>query len=115
MGTTAHQATFHLPSIDDEDPSIKAVDMWRILNRVYLSIAKSEEKACIETSDREAAFDSCVEAADDALSIIPRTWRGVHNFLDMMLDEFMSDDAQRLSTGLETLAASLRILVPIGR
>jgi len=113
MGTTAHQATFHPPAIDEEDTSINAVDMWRILNRVYLSIAEAEEKAGIETSDREIAFDSCVEAADHALSIVPRTWRGVHNFLDMMLDEFMSGDAERLSMGLETLTASLRMLVPI--
>lgn len=114
MGTTAHQTTFRPPSIEVEDPSVKAVDMWRILNRVYLSIAESEEKAGIETPDREIAFDACVEAADEALSIVPCTWRGVHNFLDMMLDEFMSGDAERLSIGLGTLTVSLRMLVPIG-
>jgi hypothetical protein len=100
--------------IKEEDPSLTAIETWRSLNRNYLLLADAELAAgnCDESPARDAAFDASEAAGNYAILIAPRTWDGVHAFLDMMLDDFMHEDAERLETGIRTLATAIRTLAP---
>lgn len=86
-----------------------------MLNRNYLLLADAELAAgCIDESPaREAAFDASEAAGDYAILVVPRTWEGVHALLDMMLDDFMQEDAEKLETGIRTLSTAIRKLVPM--
>lgn len=96
-----------------EDKSISAVNLWRIINRAYLSMQINEGTTLYNESDCDSTYDKNVILADEALIIIPTTWMGVHNFITMLLDDFMSDDAERLLIRIKTLSTALQRLAPI--
>ncbi len=96
-----------------EDKSISAVNLWRIINRTYLSMQINEGTPLYNQEDCDSIFEKNVNLADEALVTIPTTWMGVHNFLTMLLDDFMADDAERLLIGIKTLSTSLQRLAPI--
>ncbi|MEI5666906.1 hypothetical protein WBO78_18300 [Bosea sp. CCNWLW174] len=85
-----------------------------MLNRNYLLLADAELAAgrVDESRARDAAFDASEAAGNYAILVVPRTWEGVHALLDMMLDDFMHDDAERLETGIKTVATAIRMLTP---
>lgn len=96
-----------------EDKSIIAVNLWRIINRAYLNIQINEGTELYNEQYSDYTYDKNVILADEALVIIPTTWIGVHNFITMLLDDFMSDDAERLLIGIKTLSTALQRLAPI--
>lgn len=102
-----NQATLH------DDNSVIAVNLWRIINRTYLNIQINEGTPLYNESYCDSIFEKNVNLADEALIIIPTTWMGVHNFLTMLLDDFMADDAERLLIGIKTLSTALQNLAPI--
>jgi hypothetical protein len=96
-----------------EDKSIPAVNLWRIVNRTYLSLQINEGTPIYNENDCDSIFEKNVNLTDEALVVVPTTWMGVHNFLTMLLDDFMADDAERLLTGIKTLSIALQRLAPI--